>query len=66
MDTNEKNLSTCKICSQIKLKIQDGKFDNNNKRWRDERGGLWVGRTCPDCHRRKMAEHQKLKRNGNV
>lgn len=62
----EKNLTSCKVCNQLKLRIQDGKFDAKNKRWRDDKGSLWIGKVCPDCHRDRMATYQKNKRNGNV
>lgn len=59
----EKNLTQCKVCSTLKLRVQDGKYENGkNKRWRDETGHLWMGKTCPDCHRNRMAETQRKKK----
>lgn len=60
-ETKEQNLIRCKVCGEMKLRIQDGMFDHKNKRWRDEKGGLFSGRTCPDCHRKIQAELQRNK-----
>lgn len=45
----EINLSTCRICGQIKTRKQAGEFDSKNKRWIDETDRQWNGRKCPDC-----------------
>ena len=53
----ESNLTKCKICNQMKNRIQSGKFtDNINKRWVDENQLLWNGRVCPECHQVKMKQ----------
>lgn len=60
---SETNLTHCKICNELKSRIQDGNYNNSkDKRWRDNHGSLWVGRCCPDCHRKRMAEKQRTKR----
>lgn len=52
----EKDMSTCRKCGQIKTRILEGKFDDKNKRYLDENGFLWNGRTCPDCHKANVRE----------
>lgn len=45
----------CKVCGQLKSRIECGKYPGNkyNKRWIDENGKQWSGHTCPDCHRKR-------------
>lgn len=53
----------CKVCKQIKSRINSGTFDGVNKKWVDEKGKQWSGRTCPDCHRIKTRENmQRLRK----
>lgn len=58
---NEANLSKCKVCNQLKNRIADGNFNHRDKRWRDESGGMWSGRTCPSCHRERIARLKREK-----
>ena len=58
----EVNLRKCKICGEMKQRILDGKFDDKNKRWKDETGKVWNGSICPRDHARIQAELQKLRR----
>ena len=58
----EKNLRKCKVCGEMKSRILDGKFDDKNKRWKDETGKLWNGNICPVDHARIQAELQKARR----
>lgn len=45
---------TCKICKELKNRIQLGTFGKkSNKRWVDTDGKLWNGLVCPDCHRKR-------------
>lgn len=40
----------CKICNQLKSRIQMGTFTNKAcKRWVDESGKQWSGLVCPSC-----------------
>jgi Zn-finger protein len=55
----ESDLSTCKICSKIKLRRLVGKFDDKNKKYIDENGKLWNGRKCPLCHQKSIKENMK-------
>lgn len=62
----ERNLSTCKICQQVKVRILQGRFPNNSAyKYLDDDGKQWMGRTCPECHREKMANNYR-KKNGTV
>lgn len=47
----ESNVTTCRVCNQLKVRKQDGLFKSKNKKWVDETGHQWNGRTCPDCNR---------------
>lgn len=62
----EQNLRICKICKQMKKRIMDGKFDEKNKRWKDENGKLWSGSYCPDCNKERVKIKMRIKRNPNV
>lgn len=56
----ESNLSHCKVCAQLKHRIEDGKYPNSqNKRYKDEQGKLWSGRVCPQCQVLKTKENQR-------
>lgn len=63
---NEANLSKCKTCGVLRYRIQDGLFNGKDKRWRDEHGSMWSGRTCPKCHREKIALKKREKKNENI
>lgn len=58
----EKVLRVCKKCGVIQEKIQFGKYNSKDKRWRDANGQLWAGNLCPVCHRERMREYQKARR----
>jgi len=61
----ESDLSTCRLCEQIKLRKLIGKFDDRNKKYVDEHGKLWCGRICPSCHRdRARGNMQRLRKHG--
>lgn len=67
---NEKNVSfsekstiMCKVCKLIKTRILVGKFDDKNKKWVNEDGKLFNGKTCPDCHKDKVRNETKQRRN---
>lgn len=60
-ESEEQNITECKICKEHKLRIQDGMFDHKNKRWRDESGLMWNGRTCPTCVQQIQAENYRKK-----
>lgn len=48
----ESNIRKCKSCFENKQRIYDGKYPNNkDKRWRDEKGLLWMGNICGECNK---------------
>lgn len=56
----ESNLCHCKKCSLLKTRIEDGKYPNSkNKRYIDENGKLWSGKTCSQCVVNKARENMK-------
>jgi len=58
----EKVIKICKDCGVIQEKIQHGRFNVKDKRWRGIDNLLWNGNTCGICTRRKAREHQRRKR----
>jgi uncharacterized protein YaaW (UPF0174 family) len=58
----EKVIRICKYCQVIQEKIQYGKYNAKDKRWRDVNGKLWVGSVCPTCHRERMKIYQQNRR----
>lgn len=63
-EPKESNLTTCRKCGSIKKRILVGKWTESkkDKKFVNEDGIAWNGRTCPDCHRRKQAKIQKRRR----
>ena len=59
----ESNLRACKICKQLKNRIQSGKFDTRNKKYVDENGKLWSGSICPPCNTERVKLAMRIKRN---
>lgn len=53
----------CRICNELKPRIQFGTFsDTTNKRWVDDTGKQWNGHICPSCQRKRAAVHAFQKR----
>lgn len=59
----EKNTIICKVCRQLKVRISDGKFNDRDKKYRDEQGLLFNGKTCGSCHQEKMRKNKRVKKN---
>lgn len=63
----EKNLVKCNgECQSLQYRIQDGKFASGNKRWRDENGLLWSGKTCGKCNQLRLNKTMKAKREHKI
>lgn len=60
--TEETSIIVCKECKQTKVRRLDGMFDTKNKRWTDEKGVVFNGHCCPDCHREKQKLNKKNKK----
>lgn len=58
----EANLSTCRKCNEIKLRVHAGNFDPRNKKFVDEDGKLWSGRYCPSCNKARVREQMAKNR----
>lgn len=59
----EANKRKCKMCGEIKNRIQDDKFPNGiNKKWLDENGKQWMGNSCPPCNSDRVNFRAKAKR----
>ena len=52
----EKNIRKCKICSFLRERTLVGKFDDVNKKYKDEFGLTWNGNVCGKCHRMRAKE----------
>lgn len=63
----EVNNRKCKSCSELKSRIFDGKYPNNkDKRWRDDKGLLWMGNICGECNQsRAKVVMKKVRANEN-
>lgn len=59
---NEKNLSNCKSCGQIKERVAMGKYNEKDVKYSDVSGRLWNGRTCPQCHAEKVKNRMQTLR----
>ena len=58
----EANITECKVCKQKKLRVLAGQFPSRNKKYTDDTGKLWSGKTCPSCnHVRILASMRKLR-----
>lgn len=62
----EVNKRTCKVCTQLKDRIEAGRYNEKDKRFVDGNNKSWNGNVCPDCHRSKVKEAVKLKRQLSV
>lgn len=58
----EKNLTQCKKCKQLKYRILDGYYPSGDKKWIDEEGRQWMGKTCPYCNQKRAKEIMNGKR----
>jgi type II secretory ATPase GspE/PulE/Tfp pilus assembly ATPase PilB-like protein len=60
---NESHKATCKQCKEQYPKVFSYIEKNLTRRFRDDRGGLWQGKICPNCNRSnqriKMAERAR-------
>ena len=63
----EKNKRLCKRCSQLKERIEDGKYPNGrDKKWRDESGKLWSGNICGECNNSRSKEIMRTTRHAKT
>jgi hypothetical protein len=52
----ETNKTICKICGQIKDRIEAGKYNAKDRKWVDESGKPWMGKVCPPCNSLRVKE----------
>lgn len=62
----EINKTICKVCGQIKDRIEDGKYNSKDRKWVDEFGKPWNGKKCPPCNSQRVKELMRTKRNAKV
>lgn len=58
----ETNVSVCKVCQNLVMKITDFKYDEKNFRYVDQHGKFWNGKVCPPCHKKHMQKRMQEKR----
>lgn len=59
----ESNLRKCKVCSEEKMRILNGRYPNKkDRRWVDSSGKQWSGNICPDCQRINQKRLMGIKR----
>lgn len=60
---SEENLRKCTKCDTLKIRILVGKFNNErNKKYHNEKGKIWRGSVCPECHKEDMKNRMKASR----
>lgn len=48
----EENEVICKVCGELRKKIEDGKYPKGKtKKYVDQFGVQWNGKVCPQCNR---------------
>lgn len=63
----EKDLRMCKVCKNIKVRIQDGRYPGGKyKRFVGDNGSEWNGSKCPECHREGMKNAVAKKRHAQT
>lgn len=62
----EVNLIKCKVCEQLKTRIEAGKFPGkgNIKKYTNELGEAWNGKVCVTCNRDRMKNVMRANRLG--
>lgn len=52
----------CKRCHILTLRIEDGKYNEKDKKYINEHKKLWNGNLCPDCVVSQSRERMKYLR----
>lgn len=58
----ESNQIICKVCRVIKTRIIVEAFPSGNRKYRDESGGIFNGKVCPDCDRIRAKQRMRRHR----
>lgn len=58
----EANKHICKVCKELKNRIEDGYYPNANKKYRGDDGLLWSGKICGICNQKRLKIAMQLKR----
>lgn len=61
-DYSTADMGTCKVCLKEKVKRYAYTDKSCTRRFRDGVGGLWMGKTCPSCHREENARRMANRR----
>lgn len=59
----ESSVIRCTYCSKTCIRFMAGRYPNGkDKKWVDDKGREFSGRTCPECHANRAALNGRLKR----
>lgn len=50
----DSDLSTCRLCNKVRIRIHQGNYPSGQKKFVDENNGLWSGRRCPSCNQTRV------------
>lgn len=60
---SESNMVVCKKCELLKIKIEAGKYPKGKtKKYIDQFGKLWNGKTCAECNKDRCKNSMKASR----
>ena len=58
----EHSVIVCRHCGETKIRYFAGYYPNKrDKKWVDENGLEFSGKTCSLCHKEKVAQRKRLK-----
>ena len=61
--TTEASLVQCKVCQDLKVKIEAGKYPKGKtKKYVDQNNIQWNGKVCPECNRSRVKKNMSVKR----
>lgn len=59
----ESSVIKCNYCSKVFTRFLAGRYPNGkDKKWVDENGREFSGRTCPACHANRAAQSGRVRR----
>lgn len=56
----ETSVIKCTFCTKVCTRYLAGRYPNGkDKKWVDEKGREFSGRTCPPCHSNRIAKNKR-------
>jgi hypothetical protein len=63
----ETSVIKCSFCEKVCTRYLAGRYPNGkDKKWVDEKGREFSGRTCPMCHSKRAANTNRRKRKSRI